>query len=82
MAITILKQKYLIRVFLFSNSPFIYYIYRRRDDAALRVSEYLEVTGRGVLQASSYVFGKTIKPLEKYELEQPVDQRSFVTGYL
>jgi len=65
MAITILKQKYLRQIFLLSNSPFINYIDRRKDDTALRVGKYLEDTGRGGIQASLYVFGKTRKSLEK-----------------
>jgi len=67
MAITILKQNYIIQVFMFSNSPFIH-VYLQTERRYCINSKYLEVTGRGVLQASSYMLGKTIKRLEKYEL--------------
>ena len=52
---------------MFSNSPLIY-VYLQTERWYCINSKYLEVTGSGVIQASSYVFGKTIKPLEKYEL--------------
>jgi len=52
---------------MFSKSPFIYVCLQTERLYCIN-SKYFVATGRDVLQASSFVFGKTIKPLDKYEL--------------